>query len=137
MFLGVSCLRGFLGAALLSVESRQDRLNSSNGSVAIFHPSRRHESLVQLQICPDTHQLEIVCNVEPDHLDEIFERLYAFLVNNDSHRQRLVELQALTGLCKTTNIYPLKLFQSAHRNNVFVVSTNPPASSQPESPRAK
>ena len=95
----------------LSVEFGQDRLNSSNGSVAIFHPSRRHESLVQLQVCPDAHQPEIVGNVEPDHLDEIFERLFASVIEHDSYRQRLVELHALAGLCETTNIYPLRLFQ--------------------------
>ena len=95
----------------LSVESGQDRLNSSNGSVAIFYPSRRNESLVQLQICPDAHQPKIICNVEPDHLDEIFERLFGCVIENDSRRQRLVELQALAGLRETANIYPLRLFQ--------------------------
>jgi hypothetical protein len=95
----------------VSVESGQDRLNSSNGSVAISHPSRRNESLVQLQICPDAQQPEIVCNVEPDHLHEIFERLFACVIEDDSHRQRLVELQALAGLCETANIYSLRLFQ--------------------------
>ena len=102
---------GGLFRCALSVEFGQDRLNSSNGFVAIFHPRRRHESLVQLQICPDAHQPKIVCNVEPDHLDEIFERLFAFVIENDSHRQRLVELQALAGLRETANIYPLRLFQ--------------------------
>ena len=109
---------GLVGTLLfISVEFGQDHLNSSNGSVAIFHPSRRHNSLVQLQICPDAHQPEIVCNVETDHLDEIFERLFAYVIENDSQRQRLVELQALAGLCETANIYPLRLFQPAHRSN--------------------
>src|SRR5271165_846485 len=102
---------GGLFRCSLSVEFGQDRLNSSNGSVAIFHPRRRHESLVQLQVCPNAHQPKIVCNMEPDHLDEIFERVFACLIENHSHRQRLVEFQALAGLCETANIYPLRLFQ--------------------------
>ena len=107
----IDCPSAGLFRRSLSVESVQDRLNFSNGSVAIFHPSRRHESLVQLQVCPDAHQPKIVCNVEPDHLDEIFERLFGCVIENDSHGQRLVELQALAGLRETANIYPLRLFQ--------------------------
>jgi hypothetical protein len=106
----IDCPSGAVSGAL-SVEFGQNRLNSSNGSVAIFHPRRRHESLVQLQICPDAHQPKIICNVEPDHLDEIFERLFGCVIENDSRRQRLVELQALAGLRETANIYPLRLFQ--------------------------
>jgi len=107
----IDCPSAGLFRCSLFVEFGQDRLNSSNGSVAIFHPRRRHESLVQLQVCPDAHQPKIICNVEPDHLDEIFERLFGCVIENDSRRQRLVELQALAGLRETANIYPLRLFQ--------------------------
>src|SRR5580704_18301203 len=107
----IDCPFAGLFRCSLFVESGQDRINSSNGSVAIFHPRRRHESLVQLQVCPDAHQPKIVCDVEPNRMDEIFERLFGCVIENDSHGQRLVELQALAGLRETANIYPLRLFQ--------------------------
>jgi hypothetical protein len=42
--------------------------------------------------------------MEAHHLDETLERFSNCIVENDSHRQRLVELQSLAGLCKKTKI---------------------------------
>ena len=75
-----------------SVEFGQNRLNSSDSAVAIFHPTRRDESLIQFQLCPNAYQREIVCHMEAHHLDEILERFFNWIVENDSNGQRLVEV---------------------------------------------
>jgi hypothetical protein len=82
-----------------------------------------------------------VCKVEPDDLYETLNRFFASIVKHYLRRQRLVELQSLAGLCETTEIETLRFVQSVHKFTSYQtfelgsgVSTNPPASNQPESP---